>query len=300
MPSPFIAGSTRDTFCDMEPSVPILDSSPVEREAALVAWLGDVRTAGVLIGFSGGVDSSYLAAVALQVLGATHVLAVTGRSPTYPEEQWETARAVVAQLGLPHLELDTRELEDARYVSNSSNRCYFCKSELWTRLAPLAASRGMVLVDGTNADDLADYRPGAQAAREAGVRSPLADVGLTKSDIRRLSSGRGLPTADQPSSPCLASRIPYGTSVTIERLARVERAERQLRAIGVAGDLRVRFHGDLARVELSPSELDRWLTPAATRQLRDAVRAAGFSRVAIDLRGFRSGSLNVLSGVTGD
>jgi uncharacterized protein len=282
-----------------------LDDTPrtdrlAAREAALIAWLRSESPSGVVVGFSGGVDSAYLSAVALEALGGERVLAVTGRSASYPVEQWDTARAVVARLGLPHLELDTREIDDPRYVENPSNRCYFCKSELWSRLLPIAEGRGMTLVDGTNADDGVDHRPGAVAARLAGVRSPLAEVGLSKAEIRALSRARGLPTADQPSSPCLASRIPYGTTVTPDRLARIERAERALREIGVVGELRVRFHGELARVELAPSELDRWLLPAAAARLRDAVRDAGFRRVSIDLRGFRSGSLNVLSGVVAE
>lgn len=203
------------------------------------------------------------------------------------------------QFAVPVLELDTAELEDARYAANPSNRCYFCKAELWSRLAPVAAERGLAAVlDGTNADDLADYRPGAQAAREHGVRSPLADLGFTKAEIRLLSQARGIPTWQQPSSPCLSSRIPYGTPVTSARLAQVERAEAALRTLGVTGDLRVRHHGDLARVELARAELPAWLASDRAAAVRDAVTSAGFARVAIDLRGFRSGSLNVLDGLT--
>jgi uncharacterized protein len=194
--------------------------------------------------------------------------------------------------------VDTDELHDPRYAANPTNRCYFCKSELWSRLLPVAAAHGLArVVDGTNADDLADHRPGAQAAREAGVRSPLAELGFTKADIRALSRARGLPTWQQPSSPCLSSRLPYGTGVTRERLHQVERAEAALRDLGIAGDLRVRYHEDLARVELGADELTRWLEPCRHAELREALLAAGFSRVAIDLRGFRSGSLNVLHGV---
>jgi uncharacterized protein len=243
------------------------------------------------------VDSSYLACVAVETLGRDRVLAVIGRSASYPAAQWAAAREIAERFGVPCEEIETHELADPSYAANPSNRCYFCKRELWSRLAPIAESRGLALVDGTNADDLSDHRPGAAAGRERGVRSPLAEVGLTKADIRRLSALRGLPTADAPSSPCLASRLPYGTSVTVERLAQVERAESALRAIGVRGDLRVRHHGDLARVEMLAAEVDRWLEPAARARLASAVRAAGFVRVALDLRGFRSGSLNVLAGV---
>ncbi len=201
----------------------------------------------------------------------------------------------------PVLEVDTHELADPRYAANPSDRCYFCKTELWTVLGAIASERGIaVIVDGTNADDLVDWRPGARAAAEHTVRSPLAEFGFTKAEIRALSERRGIPTWSQPSSPCLSSRLPYGTPVTSERLAQVERAERALRALGIAGDLRVRHHGELARVELAPALVSEWLAPDRHRALRAAVRGAGFARVALDLRGFRSGSLNVLAGVRGE
>jgi uncharacterized protein len=273
-------------------------STSIDKEHRLAAWL---RARGpVLIGFSGGVDSAYLACVAVECLGPEHVLAVIGRSPSYPAEQWDTARRVADQFGIPVREIETYELHDLRYASNPSNRCFYCKSELWTRLRFVAQKAGFAtILDGTNADDLGDHRPGAVAGSHHGVLSPLAILGFTKAEIRERSRVRGIPTWEQPSSPCLASRIPYGTAVTPERLAQVERAERAIRALGVRGEMRVRHHGDLARVELSPAALEQWLAPEAARRLRDAVReAAGFTRVAIDLRGFRSGSLNVLAGVT--
>jgi pyridinium-3,5-biscarboxylic acid mononucleotide sulfurtransferase len=266
------------------------------REAALRTWL--VAHAPVAIGYSGGVDSAYLAVAARVALGSSRVLAIIGRSPSYPEAQWASARAVARDFEVPVLELDTAELEDPRYAANPSNRCYFCKTELWSKLVPLAHERGFsTVVDGTNADDLADWRPGAQAAREHQVRSPLADLGFSKRHIRDASRKLGLPTWQQPSSPCLSSRLPYGTGVTRERLHQVERAEAALRDLGIAGDLRVRYHEDLARVELCADELTRWLEPSRHALLREALLAAGFRRVAIDLRGFRSGSLNVLHGV---
>ena len=276
---------------------PEFASHPATREDALAAWLRDAGR--VAIGFSGGVDSAYLAVVARRTLGADNVLAIIGRSASYPAEQWATARGVVQSFGIEVLELDTDELNDPRYAANPSNRCYFCKTELWSKLVPRARARGFsVVVDGTNADDLADYRPGAQAAREHVVASPLADLGFTKAEIRERSRALGIPTWSQPSSPCLSSRLPYGTSVTPARLGQVEQAERALRGLGISDDLRVRYHDDLARVELSQAALAEWIEPARFAELREAVRNAGFDRVALDLRGFRSGSLNVLHGVT--
>ena len=274
-----------------------LRQAAVAREQRLVRWLRDAGS--VVVGFSGGVDSAYLACVAVDALGAARVLAVIGRSASYPAVQWERARRVAERFAIPVLEVDTDELHDPRYAANPTNRCYFCKTELWSRLGPVAAAQGMALVlDGTNADDLHEHRPGAQAAAEQGVRSPLAELGFTKAEIRLLSRERGIPTWSQPASPCLSSRIPYGTAVTIERLRRIEVAEEALRALGVAGDLRVRDHDDLARVELSADELPRWLDAAASARMAATLRAAGFARAALDLRGFRSGSLNVLGGVT--
>lgn len=270
------------------------------KEAALVAWC---RARGsLLIGFSGGVDSAYLACVALEAVGPARVLAVIGRSASYPEAQWARAREVADRFAVPVLEVDTDELNDPRYAANPVNRCYFCKTELWSRLAPIAAARGLsTVVDGTNADDLGDHRPGLTAARERGVMSPLAELGFTKRDIRALSARRGIPTWDQPSSPCLASRLPYGTAVTPERLRRVEAAEAALRALGIVGNLRVRYFGEQARVELDRTELERWESPESRARLVAAVRGAGFGEVEVDPRGFRSGALNVLAGlVPGD
>lgn len=272
----------------------VLQSRLLEKEAALVAWLS--QHGSVLIGFSGGVDSAYLACVALDAVGPANVLAVIGRSASYPLEQWTTAREVADRFGVPVLEIETDELSDPRYAANPVNRCYFCKSELWSKLVPIARARGIAaVVDGTNHDDLADYRPGAQAAREAGVQSPLAELRFSKEDIRALSRRRGIPTWSQPSSPCLSSRLPHGTEVTPLRLRKVENAERALRAMGITGNLRVRYHGETARIEMDHDQIGRWSAVAQRPALRAAVKLAGFARVELDLRAFRSGSLNELT-----
>jgi uncharacterized protein len=269
---------------------------PDEKELRLADWLRAQRS--LAIGYSGGVDSAYLAAVAVDVLGRDRVLAIIGRSASYPESQWANARAVGDTIGLRMVEIDTDELNDPRYAANPTNRCYFCKTELWSRLLPVAREHGIETVaDGSNADDVHDHRPGAQAAREHGVQSPLADMGLSKRDIRERSHARGLPTWQQPSSPCLSSRLPYGTPVTVGRLRRVERAEAALRELGISGDLRVRHFGPLARVELAQSELALWSEAERSARLRAAVLAAGYADVEVDPRGFRSGGMNELAGI---
>jgi uncharacterized protein len=268
--------------------------SALAKETRLSEWL---RLQGsIAIGYSGGVDSAYLAALSVASLGADSVLAIIGRSASYPEAQWSEARSVARQIGLAVLEVDTDELNDPRYTANPTNRCYFCKTELWSKLVPLAQARGIgVVADGTNADDLRGHRPGAQAAREHGVVSPLAMFEFSKEEIRQRSRARGLPTWQQPSSPCLSSRIPYGTPVTVGRLRRVERAESALRGLGVVGDLRVRHFGDVARIELSAAELARWSDSEPRARLEAAVLATGYRRVDLDPRGFRSGSLSEAS-----
>jgi uncharacterized protein len=267
----------------------------IEKERALVRWLADRRR--IAIGFSGGVDSAYLAAVTLEAVGRDHSLALIGRSESLAGNEEDHAAVVARAVGIPILEIETGELSDPRYASNPTNRCYFCKSVLWLTLLPIARSRGFeTLVDGTNADDLNDYRPGSRAAVEQGVLSPLAEVGLTKSEIRGLTRERGWPWWDRPSSPCLASRLPYGTPVTADRLRQVEVAEAGLRGLGITGNLRVRHYGELARVEIDRDSVERWKDPAAFESLANVVRRAGFQRVELDARGFRSGSLNVLEG----
>lgn len=244
----------------------------------------------VVIGYSGGVDSVFLARIAVDVLGPENVLAVTGRSDSIASWMAETARGVAEQFGIPWLEIDTEEMADPRYAANPSNRCYFCKDELWSKLAGVARERGLrEVLDGSNADDVGDHRPGAVAAREHGVRSPLLEAGLTKSEIRRWSRELGLPTWDQPASPCLASRLPYGLAVTPERLRQVEAAEGALRLLGFR-EFRVRHHGDIARLEVSPGEFASLVEQRG--QVNHAVRAAGFQRVLLDLNGYRRGALN--------
>jgi pyridinium-3,5-biscarboxylic acid mononucleotide sulfurtransferase len=267
----------------------------IEKENALVDWLRQERR--VAIGFSGGVDSAYLAAVMLETLGRNDSLALIGRSDSLAGREEDHAATVAGAIGIETLAIETGELSDPRYASNPANRCYFCKSVLWLTLLPTARSRGFeTLVDGTNADDVHDYRPGSRAAVEQGVRSPLAEVLLTKDEIRERTRVRGWPWWDRPSSPCLASRLPYGTAVTPERLRQVELAESALRDLGIGGNLRVRHHGDLARVEIDRELVDRWREGAALETLTNAVLSAGFARVELDALGFRSGSLNVLEG----
>jgi pyridinium-3,5-biscarboxylic acid mononucleotide sulfurtransferase len=244
----------------------------------------------VLIGYSGGVDSVFLARAAVDVLGADRVLAVTGRSDAYPEAQRKVAIDCARRFGIPHLEIPTAELEDPRYAANPSNRCYFCKTELWSKLVVLAAERGLdVVADGSNHDDLSDYRPGAAAAAERGVRSPLQEAGLSKAEIRELSRTLGLPTWDMPSAPCLSSRLPYGLAVTPERLRQVEKGEEALRRLGFR-EFRVRHHGNAARIETAPAEIGRAVMLAA--QVARALHGAGFQRVLLDVEGYRRGALN--------
>jgi len=259
--------------------------TPLVRARAIIR---DIPSA--LLGFSGGVDSSVLAVLLRQELGRDRMLAVIGRSASYPEAQWETARRVAARFDIPVLEIDTHELDDADYVANPTNRCFFCKRELWARLGAAAAARGLAVVcDGTIAEDLREHRPGRAAGLGAGVRSPLAEAGLTKADVREAARTLGLEVWDAPASPCLSSRVAYGVPITRTRLAQVEAAEAYLRSLGVAGDLRVRHDGARARIEVERATI-AWL-----RQREDTIRkrlvALGFTAVEIDPRGYRRGSL---------
>jgi uncharacterized protein len=246
--------------------------------------------ASVLVAYSGGVDSALLAVTARRMLGRDRAVAALGVSPSLSAEQHEQARAIARQFDLELVEVLTDELGDPGYVANAPSRCYFCKRELWRRLATVAAERGLaVVVDGTNADDLHEHRPGLRASREQGVRSPLAEAGLTKADVRGAARALGLPNWDAPAAPCLASRVTYGLAVTPDRLAQIEAAETYLRSLGVRGDLRVRHRGDEARIEAHPSAL-AMIRRSRTR-VTERLHALGFARITLDLEGYRRGRL---------
>jgi uncharacterized protein len=244
----------------------------------------------VLVGYSGGVDSALLAVVTRRMLGRERALAAVGVSRSFPAVQHEQALAIARQFDLDLIEIPTDELSDPGYVANAPSRCYFCKRELWSKLTGAARARGIAVVaDGTNADDLGEHRPGLEAAAEAGIRSPLAEAGYTKADIRAEARALGIPIWDAPAAPCLSSRILYGLSVTPERLKQVEQGEALLRALGVAGDLRVRHRGREARIEAGLSQLP--LIRAHKEQVGRQFLALGFARLTLDLRGYRRGSL---------
>jgi uncharacterized protein len=260
-----------------------------EKEQKLLAILQEIGSA--VIAFSGGVDSTYLLAVARQALG-DKALAVNALSPTYPAREHEEAKRLAASLGAELLEVESNELKIPGFAQNPRHRCYFCKLELFRLCRQAADERGYSFVlDGTNADDLDDYRPGRKAAEELGVRSPLLEAGLTKAEIRELSRARRLPTWDKPALACLSSRFPYGTAITKDRIAQVAAAEEALLSLGFR-QFRVRYHGEVARIELQPGELDRMLDPELRRQVHEQVKAAGFTYVALDLLGYRTGSMN--------
>ncbi len=243
----------------------------------------------VIVAYSGGIDSTFLLKIASEELGEK-AIAVTAVSPSLAHAELEEAQAIAASMGMRHVCLTTKEVEDPRYQANTPQRCYFCKGNLYDVLLPYAREHGYHnIVDGNNADDVGDHRPGRTAAREHGVRSPLEEAGLAKAEIRSLARAAGLPNWDKPAAACLSSRIPYGNRVTVELLSQVEQAEAYLRARGFH-QLRVRHHGPVARLELEASELARALE--LRTEIVAALRQVGFTYVALDLAGFRSGSLN--------
>jgi uncharacterized protein len=259
------------------------------KEARLHALLGEMDS--IVVAYSGGVDSAYLAYAAMTARPG-RVLCVTADSPSYPRRHRELAVRIAEQFGLPHEFVGTAEMERPEYRANAGDRCYHCKTELYSVLAALKDDRRFaVIVDGNNADDRGDYRPGRQAAREFGVRSPLDEAGLTKAEIRELSHEAGLPTWDEPASACLSSRIPYMSEVTEPKLQMIERAEDVLRELGFR-ICRVRHHDALARIELGRDEMPRALDPEVNARLVRELKAVGFKYVSLDLQGYRTGSLN--------
>jgi uncharacterized protein len=253
-----------------------------------------------MVAFSGGVDSALMAMLARIALGEK-ALAVTANSPSMATAELRDAKRLAKEIGIRHMIIKTDELEDPNYLANPANRCYFCKKELGGKLVDLAKELGRyTVVDGTNAEDLKGHRPGAAALSEKGVRRPLAEAGLTKAEVRTLAKSLGLSNYDKPSMPCLSSRVAYGEVITPERLLKIERAENLIRSLTGVRELRVRDHGSVARVEVGPNERRLFFDEALLDQISNGLRELGFVYVALDMSGYRSGSMNNLSTTVSD
>jgi uncharacterized protein len=270
--------------------VGVMDAAALEskqdRLFSILSGLGSV-----IVAYSGGTDSAYLAWAAHRVLGANAV-AITADSASIPESHKRDAEGFVHQFGIPHEYIETHEFDNPDYTKNDQNRCFHCKDELFTRLDEVGRARGIAhIIYGVNQDDLGDYRPGQSAAKIHQVKAPLVEAGLTKAEIRELSRMAGLPTWDRPASACLSSRIPYGTPVTIQTIKTVEKGEEEIKALGFR-QFRVRFHEELVRIEIAKDELARALTPEIAAAFTEIFKKLGFKYVTLDLEGYRQGSLN--------
>ncbi|RLF22491.1 MAG: ATP-dependent sacrificial sulfur transferase LarE [Thermoprotei archaeon] len=272
----------------------MLDGKLKEKLMRLIEWYKSMK-GPVVVAFSGGVDSSVVLATAVIALGSEKVIAVTAISPTYPEEDLEWAKRIVKLLGVKHILVKTDELSDPNFIRNPPNRCYFCKKSLIDRLMRIAREHhAKVIVEGTNASDLTGHRPGFLALKEAGVRSPLAEVGITKEEVRAIAKALGLPNWNKPSMACLASRIPYGELITAERLRRVALAEKIVKELTGVRQLRVRDHGYIARIEVGRDERHKFFNEETMDKVAQALIKLGYKFVTLDLLGYRTGSLDTL------